>query len=90
MSTVAAMRERLAALQPEALDIADDSARHAGHAGARSGGGHYRLSIVSAKFAGQTTLARHRLVHEALGEMMKREIHALSIVAKTPNECSSG
>ncbi len=90
MSVVTAIRERLAVLQPQRLEIADDSAQHAGHAGARDGGGHFRVSIVSAQFAGQTTLARHRLVHQALGEMMKREIHALSIVAKTPNESATG
>ena len=90
MSVVTAIRERLAVLQPQRLEIADDSAQHAGHAGARDGGGHFRVSIVSAQFAGQTTLARHRLVHQALGEMMKREIHALSIVAKAPNESPTG
>lgn len=90
MNTVAAMRERLAALAPQALDIVDDSAKHAGHAGARAGGGHFRVAIVSEKFAGQTTMARHRLVHQALGDMMKHDIHALSIVAVTPNECSPG
>lgn len=86
MSVIATMRERLAALDPQQLAISDDSAQHAGHAGAASGGGHYRLSIVSQRFAGLPTLARHRLVYDALGTMMKREIHALSIVARTPEE----
>lgn len=80
------MRERLTALDPVAIDIRDDSARHAGHAGARSGGGHYVLSIVSPRFAGQGTMARHRMVYDALGALMKREIHALSITARTPEE----
>lgn len=80
------MRERLAVLEPQRLDIADDSAKHAGHAGAASGGGHYRMTIVSPLFAGLPTLARHRRVYDALGAMMKREIHALSIVARTPEE----
>ena len=86
MSVIATMRARLAVLDPQQLDIADDSARHAGHAGAASGGGHYRMSIVSQRFAGLPTLARHRLVYDALGAMMKREIHALGIVARTPEE----
>ncbi|MDP1734152.1 MAG: BolA family protein [Sulfuritalea sp.] len=80
------MRERLAALDPIAIEIADDSAKHAGHAGARSGGGHYRLAIVSPRFAGCRTMERHRLVYDALGPLMKQEIHALSIIAKTPDE----
>lgn len=86
MSTVQAMREKLAALEPQRLDIVDDSARHAGHAGAREGGGHYQMTIVSARFAGCGTLQRHRLIYEALGPMMRREIHALSIRALTPEE----
>ena len=86
MSVIATMRERLSVLDPQQLEIADDSAKHAGHAGAASGGGHYRMSIVSQRFAGLPTLARHRLVYDALGAMMKREIHALGIVARTPEE----
>ena len=85
-TVIAQMRERLAVLAPQQLDIADDSAKHAGHAGAASGGGHYRMNIVSPRFAGLSTLARHRLVYDALGAMMKREIHALGIVARTPEE----
>lgn len=85
MSRIGAMRERLAALEPVALEIADDSHKHAGHAGAGSGG-HYTLRIVSAQFAGRSTVARHRMVYSALGEMMKRDIHALNIQAITPDE----
>ncbi len=85
-NTVANMRERLAALEPLAMDIIDDSAKHAGHAGARSGGGHYQLAIVSTHFAGKGTLERHRLIYDALGPMMRAEIHALSIQALTPEE----
>ena len=66
-----AIRERLAALEPEALDLVDESALHAGHAGAASGGGHYRLTIVSPRFRGHGTLARHRMVYGALGAMMR-------------------
>ena len=72
-------------LAPLSLEVQDDSARHAGHAGA-AGGGHYTLRIVSAAFSGQDRLARHRLVYSALGELMQREIHALSITALSPDE----
>ena len=60
MSVIDAMRASLAALEPTVIDIIDDSAKHAGHAGARDGGGHYRLSIVSPRFAGRRTMERHR------------------------------
>lgn len=82
-STIDKMRARLATLEPTELEIDDDSALHAGHAGARDGGGHYRLRIVSPHFAGKTTVFRHRLIYEALGDMMQREIHALAIQAQT-------
>ena len=81
------MRERLAALAPSRLEIVDESARHAGHPGARQGG-HYRLLIVSAQFSGKTTLQRHRLVHDTLGELMRSKIHALSIRSLAPDEAS--
>ncbi|MDP1981582.1 MAG: BolA family protein [Sulfuritalea sp.] len=86
MSTIDAMRASLAVLDPVAIEIIDDSAKHAGHAGARSGGGHFRLKIVSPRFAGFRTMERHRLVYDALGPLMKREIHALSIDARSPDE----
>jgi BolA protein len=84
----AAIEQRLrAALQPLRLEIEDESAKHAGHAGAReSGGGHYVVTIVSAQFVGKGLLERHRLVYDALGEAMRGEIHALSIRALTPEE----
>lgn len=82
----ARMRAALAALAPAQLEIVDESHKHAGHAGAREGGGHYVLRIVSAQFAGKNTVARHRMVYSALGELMKREIHALNIQALTPDE----
>ncbi|PNS08220.1 BolA family protein [Solilutibacter silvestris] len=74
------------ALQPEALDVIDDSARHAGHAGARDGRGHFKVRVVSGVFAGQGLLARHRAVYDALGTLMQTDIHALQIEAKTPQE----
>ena len=73
------------ALAPERLVIVDDSAAHAGHAGARDGG-HFTVQIVSATFAGKTPIQRHRLVHAAVADLMRREIHALSIRAWTPEE----
>ena len=86
MSVIDAMRASLASLEPTSIEIIDDSAKHAGHAGAKSGGGHYHLSIVSPRFAGRRTMERHRLVYDALGPLMKREIHALGITAKSPDE----
>ena len=70
------------------LDLDDESALHAGHEGAKSGGGHFRLTIVSPRFRGAATVARHRLVYDALGPMMQRDIHALAIKALTPEEAS--
>lgn len=75
-----------AAFTPASLQIDDDSHLHAGHAGARSGRGHYRVEIVSARFAGLSLLARHRAVYDALGELMNTDIHALSIRAHAPDE----
>jgi BolA protein len=91
MSVAARIRERLAALEPLDLELVDESAKHAGHAGSRPGGGtHWRLSIVSPRFAGQTTLARHRMVYQALGELMHNPIHALAITARAPEEMTKG
>lgn len=75
-----------AALAPLVLEVHDDSHRHAGHAGARGGQGHFRVEIVSTAFAGKPPLARHRLVYAALGTMMQTDIHALAIHARTPDE----
>ena len=84
--TVERLRASLQALQPLALQIDDESAKHAAHEGAKSGGGHYRLRLVSEQFAGLSRLARHRLVYDSLGQMMQREVHALSLVLQTPAE----
>jgi BolA protein len=86
MSTAEQIEQKLSVLAPEHIELIDDSHRHAGHAGAASGGGHYQLLIVSEKFEGQPTQARHRMVYAALGPLMQREIHALSIKAYTPAE----
>ena len=81
------MRARLAALQPLALDLRDESGQHAGHAGARaSGGSHWQLIIVSEAFRGKSAVARHRMVYEALGDLMKSEVHALRIAASAPEQ----
>ena len=82
-----AMRERLARLEPLSLDLHDESAQHAGHAGSRpSGGSHWHLAIVSEAFRGQSPVARHRMVYEALGDLMKQDIHALRIEASAPEQ----
>ena len=87
MSVAQRIRERLAALEPTALDLVDESAQHAGHSGSRPGGGtHWRLAIVSQRFTGQPTVARHRMVYQALGELMQDPIHALAITARSPEE----
>lgn len=88
-NVMAQMRERLAVLSPHLLEITDDSAQHAGHSGAASGG-HYRLRIIAAAFAGQPRMARHRLVYDALGSLMRREIHALAVIALSPQEFFQG
>jgi BolA family transcriptional regulator, general stress-responsive regulator len=80
------IRQKLSVLEPEKIEIVDESARHAGHEGAKSGGGHYLLTIVSRRFSGKSALARHRMVYTALQEMMHKNIHALSVKAYTPEE----
>ena len=82
----AILRERF---RPQVLELRDDSARHAGHPGATSGGGHYHVRIVSAEFEGKSRLEQHRLVHEALGELFRREIHALGLTTRAPSEGTS-
>ncbi|MCK5382973.1 MAG: BolA family transcriptional regulator [Gammaproteobacteria bacterium] len=81
------IRERLTDnLHPTELNIIDESARHAGHAGAASGGGHFIVDIVASAFNDKTLIQRHRLVYDAVDDIMHSEIHALSIQAKTPDE----
>ncbi len=81
------IRRRLeTAFSPQLLEITDDSAKHAGHAGAKSGKGHYGLVITARAFSGKAQLARHRMVYEALGEMMDQDIHALVIQANGDSE----
>lgn len=81
------IRSRLeSALTPMSLDIRDDSAMHAGHAGAQGGAGHYTVFIRAGAFQGLRRLQRHRLVYDAVADMMPGEIHALSINATAPDE----
>ena len=88
MSVEEDMRRRLEqALAPELLELHDDSSKHEGHAGWREGGNPpWRVTIVSAAFAGKMTVARHRMVYAALGELMQHPIHALQISARAPGE----
>ena len=87
---IAHMKTLLAAsLAPLECQVEDESALHAGHAGAASGGGHYRLRLVSSRFEGQPRVARHRLVYDALHDMMQDDIHALAITALTPTEAGA-
>ena len=90
MNVTTLIRQRLAPLQPVSLEIIDDSASHAGHAGAqdhaaRTGaheGTHFELTIVSPVFSGQSPVARHRKIYDMLGDLMKTRIHALKIDAR--------
>lgn len=87
MNVEAAIRARLAQLEPETLELVDESEKHRGHAGWQPGGGtHWRLLIVSPRFADKTTLSRHRMVYASLGELMQHPIHALTIQARVPGE----
>ena len=86
----AQIRSRLEAeLAPEELEVVDDSHRHAGHAGARDGRGHFQVRILSRRFAGKRTVERHRMVYAALGSLMQTDIHALGLVALSPEDTSN-
>jgi BolA protein len=83
---IALIRERLeSAFSPTLLEIVDDSHKHAGHAGAR-GGGHFVVHIVAGQFEGKSLLQRHRMVYDAMGELMQTEVHALNIRAEAPHQ----
>jgi len=85
MASEQVIRERLRALNPVRLDLRDESAQHAGHAGARPGEStHWQLTIASEAFRGKSAVARHRMVYEALGDLMQKDIHALRIDAIVP------
>ena len=87
INRVEELRRRLeAALAPQEIVLEDDSAAHAGHAGAATGGGHFNLRIVSSQFEGLKLVTRHRLVYDSVHDMMHKEIHALAITALAPSE----
>jgi BolA protein len=87
MNRVEMIRDKLSSsLAPESLEVIDRSHEHAGHEGAKSGGGHFDVIIIAEGFKGMSTVQRHRAVYDALGDAMKTEIHALSIKAYTPEE----
>jgi BolA protein len=87
VTTETVIRERLSVLDPVSLELTDESRAHEGHAGSRPGGGsHWQLTIVSAAFRGQPPVARHRMIYEALGDLMKHDIHALRIEAFAPEQ----
>jgi BolA protein len=89
MTVVQEIGKALAALKPSRLELVDDSALHAGHEGAKGGGGHYRLTIFSDQFSGRSTMARHRMIYSALGSMMQQQIHALEIRAYAPDDAET-
>ncbi len=87
MDRIAEIKSRLEReLSPTHIDIVDESHLHAGHAGAASGAGHFSVTIVSDKFAGKSAIQRHRMVYLAVDDLMRSEIHALSIKAQTLEE----
>ncbi len=87
---VAMIRERItAALSPTSLEIVDESHKHAGHAGAKDGRGHFNLKVVSDAFRDKKLIERHRMVYQALGDAMQTDIHALSIKAYSPDEAGA-
>lgn len=87
---VSLIKEKLtAAFDVTHIEIVDDSSKHAGHVGARDGGGHFNLNVVSSEFNNKSLIQRHRIVYAAVDDLMNSEIHALSINAQTPEEFSS-
>jgi BolA protein len=88
-STIDRIRELLRPLDPAQLQIEDESAHHAGHPGARGGGGHFQLVLVSPRFAGLTRLQRHRLVYDRLDSLIPGQIHALALTLLSPEEAAS-
>ncbi len=81
------IRERItAALSPASLDIVDESHKHAGHAGAKDGRGHFKITVIAEAFRDKRLIERHRMVYAALGNAMQTDIHALSIKAYSPDE----
>jgi BolA protein len=86
MNIADTIRDKLSALNPESVELFDESGKHVGHQGAKGGGGHYQLIIVAPAFVNKPLQQRHRMVYDALGNMMHKEIHALAIKAYAPEE----
>ena len=86
MSIINIIKQKLIIFNPEKIEVIDKSHKHIGHEGAKDGGGHFFLTIVSSNFYEKSTIERHRMIYIALGEMIGRDIHALSIKAYTPEE----
>lgn len=87
MDRLSQIENRLrAAFAPTKIEVRDDSSLHAGHEGAKSGGGHFAVTIESQHFLGKSSLQRHQMIYQALGDMLKQDIHALSIRAIAPDE----
>ena len=85
MQLVDIIKSRLSALNPQSLEITDDSAQHKGHAG-NTGGGHFTLKIVSSQFSQKSHIIRHRLIYQALSDLIPQQIHAISILAISPDD----
>ncbi len=85
MNLAETIQQRLNILQPSSLELKDDSAQHAGHAG-NTGGGHFTLKIVSSQFSQKSQIIRHRLIYQALADLIPQQIHALSILAISPDD----
>ena len=85
MNLTETIRNRLAALEPISLEIEDDSAAHAGHKG-NGGGGHFNVKMISSHFSQKSPIMRHRLIYQALSDLIPQQIHALSIVAISPTD----
>jgi BolA family transcriptional regulator, general stress-responsive regulator len=87
MQLIDLIKTRLSELNPQSLEITDDSAQHKGHAG-NTGGGHFTLKIVSSQFSQKSQIIRHRLIYQALADLIPQQIHALSILAISPDDPS--
>jgi BolA family transcriptional regulator, general stress-responsive regulator len=85
MSLIETIQNRLALLEPISLEIKDDSATHAGHKG-NGGGGHFNIKVISSHFSQKSQIIRHRLIYQALNDLIPQQIHAISIVAISPDD----
>lgn len=86
MNLAESIQAKLSVLEPTSVELEDESGQHLGHAGWKAGGSHFRLTIVSPRFAGRDRLSRHRMVYAALDSLIHEDIHALAINALAPDE----